>query len=1164
MWVTEKVEIDDSLVGALRDGKLVIFAGAGISMGAPTKLPSFDQLAGELGAAAKVDRHDHELVERYLGRIADSGFPLHEQTSARIEKASAPNRLHEALVELARVGKRVRIVTTNFDLHLSQCAEKILGPDSLLEYFAPALPLGDDFEGIVYLHGAIGRNAHNLVLTDKDFSRAYITRGWARQFLLDLFAKWPVLFVGFSHNDTILTYLARGLPSGTKRFALIQEVDQPRFLSLDITPLIFPAEDGEEKYKPLTDAIEAWTRLAGMGLVEHEERVRELTASAPPQTQPGLDYARGVINNPDRVPLFRRYARSLEWLAWAAGEPLFQSLFEDGRREGLSDEMALWFAEKYVVDEPAAALGVLHQRHGRMSPRLWQLVAHRVWTGKPSPEVRARWIPHLLSTAPADTADYLDYMLVQSSGEEVATPLLLFEYLTEPVVESERDLFSDGLISTARPSIKIRGDLHWLYESWEKVFEPRLESFAAALIRICTNHFDKAGRFSDAFDLGGSGYDPSSMLRASVVAQEEEHPHRRWSDLLVDVARECLYWSMDHDEPTARRSLDAWLSSDVPLLRRLGVHGTEMAAWFTSDVKLRTVLDGEFLFDGMTGVEVRSLIRETLADCAPGVVSDLLAAVDAGPPDTDDPLRANIVRQRVLLAVRDAGVEVDAVDERVRRITTDHPELATPAEPEDPTGIITEWAGPGSPKSIEELLDTEPGNLELFDFLMSYDETGWDRSREGLLEVLQVTARRDFGWSLKLAQSLIERGSGESDVLRRLIGAWSELSLSVDEWRQLLDLLEADPAKGEHGYEISDVLEKSLRGRDDGLPLALLDRAEALAKSVWSAARGVETADDTDDDDWLGRAINRAAGKLTLFLIRALSERRSSESLEEIPEPERSVFNQALTQETVSDRLGAVVLASQSHFLHSVDREWARNALLPVFDWDVDAAVAKRSWDGFLTWGRLPPPLIEDLMPRYIRATPHLAQLERMRHRFHEHLANIALRDQQPSGGRVWLDDFITHAQAQDVAGFTKAMTFALRDLPEEFRRSVWDDWLRGYWEKRIQKLPRPMGEEEAREIVGWGVVMGERSADAMALAVTGPSGGAYDLFFHDLEKTELPIEHPGLVGPLLLHVVRKQSEPFYQCSNAQELFKKLIESGSVDDPTQTAIREHLLRLHCG
>lgn len=542
---------------------------------------------------------------------------------------------------------------------------------------------------------------------------------------------------------------------------------------------------------------------------------------------------------------------------------------------------------------------------------------------------------------------------------------------------------------------------------------------------------------------------------------------------------------------------------------------------------------------------------------------ELLTVVDSGPPGVDEPLQADIARQRVLLALREAGVAENDVNERLDRIASDHPELATAPEAEIPEVSITEWAGPRSPRTVDQLLESDPDDGDFVEFLVSYDEHTWEESRDGLLEVLHVAARREFGWSMQLARNLVARGNWETDLLPRLIGAWSELSLSADEWRALLDFLGEDPQKGSHAYEISDLLEKALRGSEGGLPYGLLDQAEGLAHTTWLSSRHHE-ADDPNEDDWLGRAINRAAGKLILFLIRALSERKSVDGIQEVSEPARAVFEQALTQETSQDRLGSVVLASQSHFLHSLDPAWARDSLLGVFDWEADADIAQRSWEGFLMWGRLPPPLVEDLMPRYLQTTPHLGQLDKLRHRFHEHLAHIALREQQPSGGRGWIDEFITQADAQDVAGFTQAITFALRELPEEFRQRVWDEWLRAYWAKRIEGLPRPMGSAEAREIIGWAIVIGDRSADAMSLAVTGSRGGCYNLFFHDMEKTQLPAQHPALVASLLRHVLAEQGEPFYQCTDARTLFQTLAQSGDVDEATKNAIREDLLRLHCG
>ena len=66
--------------------------------------------------------------------------------------------------------------------------------------------LGGQFNGIVHVHGTVS-HPKEMVLTDLDFACAYLTEGWARRFLVELFRNFAVLFVGYSHDDTILSYL---------------------------------------------------------------------------------------------------------------------------------------------------------------------------------------------------------------------------------------------------------------------------------------------------------------------------------------------------------------------------------------------------------------------------------------------------------------------------------------------------------------------------------------------------------------------------------------------------------------------------------------------------------------------------------------------------------------------------------------------------------------------------------------------------------------------------------------------------------------------------------------------------------------------------------------------------------------------------------------------
>ena len=54
------------------------------------------------------------------------------------------------MAALAKVGRSVRVVTTNYDRHLSTCL-----PAETWAYDAPSLPEDLDFDGVVHLHGSV-------------------------------------------------------------------------------------------------------------------------------------------------------------------------------------------------------------------------------------------------------------------------------------------------------------------------------------------------------------------------------------------------------------------------------------------------------------------------------------------------------------------------------------------------------------------------------------------------------------------------------------------------------------------------------------------------------------------------------------------------------------------------------------------------------------------------------------------------------------------------------------------------------------------------------------------------------------------------------------------------------------------------------------------------
>lgn len=160
------IEFDESILDALRDDRLVVFAGAGVSMGPPSNLASFWKLTCDIAQGTGLD--PSEPLDRFLGQLHHRNVAVHDRAVQLLSpEGSAPNALHHDLLRLFRTSDYVRLVTTNFDLHFETAASALFGrvPDI---YRAPALPLGYDFSGIVHVHGSLPR-ARELVLTDTDY-----------------------------------------------------------------------------------------------------------------------------------------------------------------------------------------------------------------------------------------------------------------------------------------------------------------------------------------------------------------------------------------------------------------------------------------------------------------------------------------------------------------------------------------------------------------------------------------------------------------------------------------------------------------------------------------------------------------------------------------------------------------------------------------------------------------------------------------------------------------------------------------------------------------------------------------------------------------------------------------------------------------------------------
>ena len=324
VWIGD-VDIPEELVAAARAGTLVLFVGAGASRDAPANLPDFRLLTQQIATEAAIDIEPGELdkPDELLGRIADLGVDVHLRVRSLIDApGSWPNLLHGAIVDLAKAMPTPRIVTTNYDSHLTTV---ICGaPLAWDEYMAPALPMGNEFSGVVYLHGSLRQPPKRLIVTDADFGRAYIRDAWAARFLERMFGKYTVLFIGYSHGDVVMRYLARSLgPQSDRRYVLTHDPDASDWRRLDLKPVGYKLR--ASRHSALPEAIGRWAALLAMGQLDHRNRIAQLVAAPPSEIPEEQSYLQSVLDDERLVRHFTDLAWENHGFAGSRHSPRFVS-----------------------------------------------------------------------------------------------------------------------------------------------------------------------------------------------------------------------------------------------------------------------------------------------------------------------------------------------------------------------------------------------------------------------------------------------------------------------------------------------------------------------------------------------------------------------------------------------------------------------------------------------------------------------------------------------------------------------------------------------------------------------------------------------------------------------------------------------------------------------
>ncbi len=1164
------LDIPEEILTALEEKRLVIFAGAGVSIPPPAGLPSFRGLVEDIVGRDPLPDEMGQM-DRVLGRAKEQGVPIHRRVAELLTQPDSRfNSLHENLVALFGSAAAVRIVTTNFDQHFQGAIA--VDPGTVETYIAPALPMGSSFTGLAHLHGALGRAPEELMLTDADFGRAYLTEGWARRFVVELFREYTVLFVGYSYGDTVMSYLTRGLAPtfGRQRFALTESGQREKWELLGIQPIEY---DAAGDHRELAEGLEQWVRYERRGFLDWSQRLSALVERGPralaPDEQGELAFC---LRNPKRGRMLYEHAKHPDWLKWAEEHGRLQPLFSfEGDQEQLRD-LALWFTEDPLGSRGKVALQIALKTIRPVGGALSVLASQQVYRAlaeggvieRAEAQRAAAWATLLTErTAPGTSPAYLAHWMAHLSPQDhpqLTVQILAHLLRCEPMFREGRGWGQERELGLSLDTRRVADDLSYI---WSKL-RPHIGALAWPLVPVITEVLEARWRWMVSLESATPLNDPWGWDRSWVERLPDEDSmddaiDEQRAGPLLDIGKDVLDELVECAAEKAAVVIELWLAASAPQLVQLGLYGLAKSSHWKLAKKLEKLVAKHLPAKMPFKVEVFRVLREAYPQLRPRQRERFLKRTERLyrreiEECQDDPAghRSAVYEWfNVLVWLTRAAPGDPLLDQATATVLEIYPEFQPRDHPELDIGPAKGgWVRPESRLNSEEItrLSLSQWRAELAASVERKRREFTTDHVNGFLEETARAASEHLEWGLPFARGLLESGDFDHQVWPPLLNTWGDHAFRPGEWTKLLRVLDHPELLSAQTRSMTELVRGRAKQKDPEASLSMLRSSLRLAAKILVLAEDIPFSILSENEDWLLQAINHPGGQLAEFLILATGQLLdpNKRPVTGIPRSCRPLLEAMMVGTGRASAMGRVVIASHVHYFFQLDTDWTKDRLLPLFDWDRDATQAVQAWHGFLFWGRLGAMLLEALTPTAVQLSSHVQELGGQRKHYGKFIARGAFSVPDDPLEKAWFQAFLTRASDDDRAYFTWELDKLLESLRPEQKDEIWRDWLKRYLERRAQFPPAPEG-KELSALFGWSFNLPEQLAELVECLEALPGGGSSDQrLIWKLEKGELTGADPNLLARLTLALLKRcDSLKPWELSPLRAVIERLIDENA-------------------
>lgn len=1073
------LNFEDEIITAMKNNTLVIFAGAGVSVGPPTNLASFRKLVDIIanGHHEEYDSTRFPSLDVYLGELEFGGMKVKEIASKYFsERKILPNILHASLLKMFSNNQFTRIVTTNYENAIQLT---LPSGSTVKSYSSPALPQGDDFNGIVHIHGVMDE-AESMILTDSDFGKAYLLDGYVSRFLVKLFSEYTVLFIGYSHDDFLMKYLSRGLPNNlTNKRYILTDKNEKKWNVFGIKPIMFP----KGEYELLPDTLEKLSNRVFNSPVDWKNDIKKYAMTLPPLDDDTNDIILQIFDQKQLLMMFiENFDEKLfdQWFKW-----LFENKLLDFIGNNIDASIEQKIICKWVVSIDLKEHNLFYitnailLKNKIINKTFFDSITHILYSegNSISDDTFKKTIMLFIHEIHQNNLFVFQRLIkLCVKRKMIKLAFFLFDKLLDQRFELKNS-FSEPTDLSGPKGVFADNVTFDTSNLWEETLKPYLDQNIDFIYNSTLQRLENQFIFLREFQVVNAETNYNLVFYDLEVVTKDRYIRKNWilySKILLESLN--VYETMESDD--FKLKVKRLLESQDIILIKIGLIAVKKSTNFDLNFRFKVCMTNDF-YDNRTHTEMFRLVKSIFDQLSEyqqrRIIIKICKELNLKSPEKNKNYRA--YNWLIWLSeTDDSYFLIDSILYKHRALFMDYKKRESPDLLVYTSG--TNWIANSSPLDEQAISQLSIEKIiPLVRHFVPYDiSVNESVTKEGLIRSISNYASNNFSWKLNLLQSLLPVQPGDIDL-----------------WSTLLENFGSEVKNDEEGNLVVNTV---LCGIDEKELLIVTSKLayDLITNEHLSKQWFIENEDDLliildyfydnpsdsnyDTQDFILASINSNATYTALSFLNLLIKHDDSQG---IPKDYTTRIKKYLNGAFYQSFLFAPILVGYYRVMFAKDESILRELVLHNLD-STNKSMFISSWQGLLHYS---PVIFTDsisyLIEYYQTALIRFDEFPKeTQERFIESFTVVIVHfDQKKLNTISRLFSKISIEQRNIFLGKLRS---TIEEMDEIKLDSLWDDWLYDFIDNISLNNPVTYAKSNLVEILGLVLFSGRKFAEVVQI----------------------------------------------------------------------------------